>query len=245
MAISTNSIIHYTNSYKALTGILKEGFRIKYCLEKLELGDDSSHAAHPMVSFCDIPLSDSTQHFVAYGRYGIGLSKSWAINNGINPVIYIDHNSLIAKSVLNLILERRKENTNLTKEQRLDILRIKSYAKNYSGVLERKSIKNQNYKFYEEREWRLVPTKDIIGTASFSIASVDYKKDKAKYNSKLADCRLNFSAGDISYIIVKNTEEIPKIINFIRDYYANKCTADELNVLFSKVCSTQQIIADY
>lgn len=88
MAISTNSIIHYTSSYKALTGVLKEGFRIKYCLEKLNLGDNYQNAAHPMVSFCDIPLSDSKQHFAAYDQYGIGLSKSWAIENGINPVIY-------------------------------------------------------------------------------------------------------------------------------------------------------------
>lgn len=31
MAISTNSIIHYTSSYSVLTSILKEGLRIKYC----------------------------------------------------------------------------------------------------------------------------------------------------------------------------------------------------------------------
>lgn len=87
MAISTNSIIHYTSSYGALTSILKEGFRLKYCLEVLDLGKTKSRAAHPMLSFCDIPLSDSTQHFAVYGRYGIGLSKSWAISNGVNPVM--------------------------------------------------------------------------------------------------------------------------------------------------------------
>src|ERR1700744_314447 len=108
MAISTNSIIHYTDSYEALTGILGEGFRVKYCLEKLRLGKGMSRAAHPMVSFCDIPLSDSTQHFSAYGKYGIGLSKAWAIDKGVNPVIYIDDNSLFAKSVSKLLAERRK-----------------------------------------------------------------------------------------------------------------------------------------
>lgn len=99
MAISTNSIIHYTNSLDAIKGILKEGFRIKYCSEKIELGNGSSNAAHPMISFCDIPLSDSIQHFDAYGRYGIGLSKKWAIENGVNPVLYIDKKSLVAKCV--------------------------------------------------------------------------------------------------------------------------------------------------
>jgi hypothetical protein len=245
MAISTNSIIHYTNTYKALTGILKEGFRVKYCLEMLALNTDSSNAAHPMVSFCDIPLSDSKQHFSAYGKYGIGLSKSWAISNGVNPVIYIDHNSLFAKSIESLIVERRKKDTNLTKEQRDEILRIKSYAKNYSGLLKRKSVNNPNYKFYDEREWRLIPSKDIIGTHLFSVSASAYKAEKDTYNAKISSCRVTFSANDISYIIVKDTGEIPKIINFLRSVYAGKCTADELDVLFSKICSTQQIIDDY
>jgi hypothetical protein len=245
MAISTNSIIHYTSSYKALTSILKEGFGIKYCLERLKLHDDLSSAAHPMVSFCDIPLSDSKQHFAAYGRYGIGLSKAWAIANGVNPVIYIDHNSLFAKSIQELILERRKGNSNLTAKQKTEILRIKSYAKNYSGLLNRKSIKNPEYRFYDEREWRLVPGKETIPDANFSISSNFYKKNKDKYNAKLAGYRIVFSPSDISYIIVKNTTHIPKIINFLRSTYSNKCTADELDILFSKICSTEQIIDDY
>lgn len=244
MAISTNSIIHYTNSYKALTGILEEGFRVKYCLEKLQLNEINSHAAHPMVSFCDIPLSDAKQHFDAYGKYGIGLSKAWAIRNGVNPVIYIDHSSLFAGSIQELIQERRKEDTNLSEQQRKEILRIKSYAKNYSGPLRRKSINTKNYKFYDEREWRLVPNSNIIGNALFSVNASAYKNDKEKYNSKIAHCRVTFSAKDISYIIVENTAEIPKIINFLRSAY-KECSESDLYVLFSKICSTQQIINDY
>lgn len=245
MAISTNSIIHYTNSYKALTSILKEGFRIKYCLECLKLHDNASSAAHPMVSFCDIPLSDSTQHFAAYGRFGIGLSKAWAIAKGVNPVIYIDHNSLFAKCINELILERRKNDSNLTAKQKSEILRIKSYAKNYSGLLKRKSVNNPNYRFYDEREWRLVPGEDTISNTNFSISRSNYEKDKDKYNDKLKEFRIMFEPTDISYIIVKDTYQIPLMTNFLRSTYSNKCTADELDVLFSKICSTEQIINDY
>src|SRR5205814_1163321 len=133
-------------------------------------------AAHPMISFCDIPLSDSTQHFSAYGKYGIGLSKAWAITNGVNPVIYIDKNSLFALCVQQLVLERRKPNTNLTKKQQGEILQIKSYAKNYSGPLKRKSINKANYRFYDEREWRLVPGKEILKDALFSIGMSNYER---------------------------------------------------------------------
>lgn len=245
MAISTNSIIHYTDSYNILELILKEGFKIKYCVEKIKLADGNSNAAHPMISFCDIPLSDSIQHFDAYGKYGIGLTKDWAVRNGVNPVLYIDHNSLFAKSLYELIKERRKKTTNLTSVQSNQILQIKAYAKNYSGYLKRKLVDNPNYKFYDEREWRLIPDSEQINDANFSVDLVAYEKDKNGYNDKLNDCRITFKSNDISYIIVEKTSEIPRIINFIRTEYSERCTAKELDILFSKICSTEQIIADY
>lgn len=245
MAISTNSIIHYTDSFKVLTSILKEGFRVKYCVEKLKLGSGSSNAAHPMISFCDIPLSDSEQHFDAYGKYGIGLSKNWAIKNGVNPVLYIDNNSLFAKSLYELIKERRKKDTNLTRKQDLEILQIKSYAKNYSGLLKRKEVNNPNYKFYDEREWRLVPSKKEMNNAAFSLDLSYFNKNKEESNESISDCRFGFDSKDISYIIVEKTSEIPKMINFLREDFSDKCTAKELDILFSKICSTEQIIDDY
>lgn len=246
MAISTNSIIHYTDTFEILTSILDEGFRIKYCSEKIKLGTaGTSNAAHPMLSFCDIPLSDSEQHFDAYGKYGIGLSKKWAISMGINPVLYIDKNSLFATTLHELIKERRKSTTNLTPKQQSEILQIKSYAKNYSGLLKRREVNNPNYRFYDEREWRLVPKKEDINNAQFSLSLNVYEKDKDKYNDVMKGCRFEFSSKDISYIIVESTEEIPKMINFLREKYSDRCTAKELDILFSKICSTEQIIEDY
>ncbi|WP_299051763.1 abortive infection system antitoxin AbiGi family protein [uncultured Polaribacter sp.] len=246
MAISTNSIIHYTDSFDILTLILKEGFKVKYCVEKLNLGKSGkSHAAHPMISFCDIPLSDSEQHFDAYGKYGVGLSKEWAVKNGVNPVLYIDKNSLFANSLYELIKERRKSNTNLTKKQDSEILQIKSYAKNYSGLLKRKEVNNPNYKFYDEREWRLVPPKEKLNDAIFSLNLSYFNKNKESLNESISDCRFEFSSKDISYIIVEKTSEIPKMINFLRTDYSDKCTAKELDILFSKICSTEQIMEDY
>ncbi len=244
MAISTDSIIHYTNKLNVITSILNEGFRLKYCAEKILLGEGKSNAAHPMVSFCDIPLSDSVQHFGTYGEYGIGLSKKWAIENGINPVIYIDRDSLIAKNIYELIKERRKKDSNLTIKQKKEILQIKSYAKNYSGHLKTKKVDIKDYRFYDEREWRLIPSNDI-GKAKFSIGISYYNKDKKKYNDKLSEYRLIFKPKDISYIIVKETSEIHSIIKFLRNSYSNTCTSAELDVLFSKICSTEQIISDY
>lgn len=246
MAISTESIIHYTDSFEKLTSILKEGFRIKYCVEELKLGKSSgSIAAHPMISFCDIPLSDSRQHFDTYGKYGIGLTKTWAVKTGVNPVLYIDKNSLFAISLNELLEARRISDSNLTAKQKHEILQIKSYAKNYSGHLKRRNVDNPNYKFYDEREWRLVPKQEEMNNASFSISLATFLKNKDKCNSKISDCRFTFEAKDISYIILEMTSEIPKMINFLREEYADRCTAKKLDILFSKICSTEQIIADY
>jgi hypothetical protein len=246
MPLSTNSIIHYTDSYEKLESILKEGFAIKYCSEKLLLNPRvTSFAAHPMVSFCDVPLSQAYNHFDAYGNYGIGLSKTWANKMKINPVIYIDKNSLFGEVIGEFIIERRKTKSNLTVKQKQNILRIKCYAKNYSGYLKRKGIDDKNYRFYDEREWRLVPKEKDLNGASFSVSLKNYEEDKIKYNSKISSCRFSFNSNVISYIIVDKTNEIPKIINMLRIVYASKCTAQSLDILFSKICSTEQIISDY
>jgi hypothetical protein len=246
MAISTNSIIHYTDTIDKLESILKEGFAIKYCAEKLIMkANMSSNAAHPMVSFCDIPLSQSYKHFNAYGRYGIGLTKEWANNLGINPVLYLDSESSISRTFGELLKERRNVKSNLTQEQKSKILRIKSFAKNYSGHLKRNLIDDKNYRFYDEREWRLVPEKDDINEASFSISLTEYIKDKDTYNNEISSCRFTFEPNEISYLIVDKTQEIPRLINLLRTSYSTKCTAQELDILFSKICSTEQIMNDY
>ena len=219
MAISTNSIIHYTNSIDKLKAILKEGFKLKYCKEILKLDDGQSNAAHPMISFCDIPLSESIKHFETYGHFGIGLTKDWAVRNGINPVLYIDKSSLIANSIHTLIKARREATSNLTSEQKNLVLKIKSYAKNYSGDLTRNGKTIKDYRFYDEREWRLVPSKDILGTASFSVDGTSYASSKDSYNAKLEAIRIEFAHTDISYVIVENTIQIPEIIKSLREFF--------------------------
>jgi len=245
MALSTNSIIHYTNSIDTLKLILKEGFKLKYCLESLILNNGSSNAAHPMICFCDIPLSESSKHFEAYGHFGIGLSKSWAVEKGINPVLYIDKDSLIAKSLLELIEARRDTKTNLTELQKELVLKIKSYAKNYSGDLDRKGKTIKSYRFYDEREWRLVPDNVVLGKNSFSISSANYKSSKDLYNTNIESIRIKFNHSDISYVIVEKTKQIPEIIKSLREYFSDDCTANQLDILLSKVCSSEQIKDDY
>jgi hypothetical protein len=247
MAISTNSIIHYTKDYKSLAGIIMEGFRIKYCYEALHTSKNIPRgAAHPMVSFCDIPLSLSHQHFGLYGYYGIGLKKNWAKTNNINPVLYVEKESDVGNLLYNLLVQK-DELSGPHKETIIDFLfQTKCFTKNYSGPLKRGDINKEDYKFYDEREWRYIPKKDQIGNRSISIPGSLYNKDKVTYNSRISTYRLEFAIDDISYIIVKNTSEIPKIIKLLREhFYSSSASAKEIDILLSKVCSTEQIICDY
>lgn len=86
MSISTNSVVHYTDSIEKLKGILEEGFRLKYCVEKFEfIPGEEQKIVYPMVSFCDIPFTEIKNHVESYGYYGIGLTKKWAKEKKAKP----------------------------------------------------------------------------------------------------------------------------------------------------------------
>jgi hypothetical protein len=78
---------------------LEEGFRPNLSLEDLSCLGLQQKVAIPMVSFCDIPLSQTKAHMQYYGHYGIGLSKSWGREKGINPVLYTYQGSPLAVSL--------------------------------------------------------------------------------------------------------------------------------------------------
>lgn len=173
----------------------------------------------------------------------LGYQKKWAIDNGINPVLYIEQKSSLAKSLSRIIqIVRKKE---IDAELKIDIYRLKSFSKNYAGDITINGKETTDYKFYNEREWRFVPQQEDIGNNPFSVSTLKYIKDKDKYNNAIKDYRLKFSPKDISYIIVKKTSEIPELIKFLREKYDNKCTVRDLDILFTKICSTEQILSDY
>ncbi|HEX7458151.1 MAG TPA: abortive infection system antitoxin AbiGi family protein, partial [Ginsengibacter sp.] len=98
MNISSNSLFHFTDRIEVLVDILNDKFRGSYCREVLHYKEEAIPIYIPKISFCDIPLKTLSNYSI-YGKFGIGLRKEWGIKNRLNPVLYLEKNSLLAESL--------------------------------------------------------------------------------------------------------------------------------------------------
>ena len=109
MPISANTLFHFTRDIDTLLSILRSKFYPRLSLEQRIMSKLDMRLAIPMVCFCDIPLSQITEHTLKYGEYAIGIKKDWAIKQGVSPILYVHDNSLILNTVLSEIkLYQRK-----------------------------------------------------------------------------------------------------------------------------------------
>lgn len=160
-ALSANTLFHFTGSLENLIAILTNEFRPHFCLEDFNvlLGDrphqDNMEWAVPMVSFCDIPLSQTGFHLSVYGDYGIGMTKSWGRSNGITPVLYAYPGSSLTSKFTTIVSKTPDVDDN---DLGHDLVDFVSFIKPYEGELWREGGKLSNIRFYDEREWRFVPT---------------------------------------------------------------------------------------
>lgn len=167
MAISANSINHYTGSLDNIKSILENGFYLQYCSEDL-MGTRAYLAnSYPMVCFCDIPLSQAENHMDNYGHFGIGLTKQWANSKGLNPVLYLEKDSYINNTLIeNGMKVGREMAEQLTgkaeitpediQENWIDFQIISAFSKNYEG-----QIITDRGKFTKEGK-EIITLKDVV-----------------------------------------------------------------------------------
>lgn len=175
------SLFHFTDSLDVIKDILNDGsFQARYCRERLvyegDNGEDllTPELLVPMVSFCDYKLSEISHHALNYGNYGLGMKKQWAIDNGLNPVLYISKKFEEIRSLLQTMkdagaaLSNESREGDLGKETLLDaqisISKLIAWTKNYQGTLNRKGTLIHEFRFADDKEWRYVARqKDISG----------------------------------------------------------------------------------
>lgn len=269
MNLSANTLFHFTRSKENIISILINDFYPRYCMENIGFsyqnkyhGLTPTEIAIPMVSFCDIRLSQIGNHVEKYGSYAIGLSIDWGVKNGLNPILYEvpesntisvlqNCSSSLLRHNMGLYLEESEENAKLNDLSK-EIRFLVNYMKPYCGKdwdLKSEGFNGEVIRFYDEREWRYVP--DYYEMSKKSVKAFlpkhEYLRDRDHFNNMISEhkeFRLNFTPKDIKYIIVEKEDEVGQMIKdikLIKRYYSQ----DETDLLITKIISVDRIKEDF
>ena len=256
--ISANTLFHFTKSLENIKNILTNNFSPRYCLERFDFisSDEKLELAIPMVCFCDIPLSQISDHVCTYGDYAIGLKKEWAIINGISPVFYLYKESRTSKTLngffvnsarMDRVKQILKNDTSIPAT--LDFFEFLFYCKIYKGKMWREGKIIGNITFYNEREWRFVPNiheleiinpRLIINKKEYD----DFQK-REELNNQLTNFQIRFTPKDIKYIIISKETERIEMVRMIEQIKGNDFSLNDLKELNSKIISVEQIKDDF
>jgi len=250
-ALSSSTLFHFTSSMEAVTSILEHELEPRYCLEHFESlfgrnPDPRTSFALPMVCFCDIPLSQTWRHMRVYGRYGIGMAKSWGMRKGVTPVLYVHPESSTARAITSLVEDLpRQPQDPVVMQLWENVGRVAGFTKPYSGDFRKNGVTHQNVRFYDEREWRYIPV-DPSTRRTPILAQDRYRNLAARRDANLdiKHLKLGFDPWDIRYIIVANDDEILPMVQEI-ERIKDKYEHDEVRLLSTRIISVDQIIADF
>ena len=205
-------------------------------------------AAVPMCCFCDIPLSQISDHISKYGCYAIGLKKDWAISKGITPVMYVHKESIPLKNIEKQfdILPSPSSEVASKWDLKMETLFLYNafYMKPYQGsqVIDKKE---RHIRFYDEREWRYVPPcfhgkyHPFLFQEEFDDPAI-----RESINSMNEQYGLHFSPSDINFIIVKSEDEI---LDFKKSLTSIdwKSPQEDVELLSTRLLSIERIQEDF
>lgn len=245
MALSSTSLFHFTKRFETLVKILKEGLQPRYCVE---YGWGDKDLIIPMICTCDIPLSETRIHVRKYGKYGIGLNKSFAKEHGFTPVFYISDKCMLYKIINKFadnltMISISKEPWDVVREEQLLY-----YIKRTTGThCDREHLRMSKLpKFSNEKEWRYIPEVSQLVHLNIEKKGRGQDIDLNRLNRTTEGLKIRFTPDDITYIIVSNEEEREKLINDIRDIArSNPGWRNKESIAMSKIISCEQIQNDF
>jgi hypothetical protein len=291
---TANTLFRFTSDFKYLLKFLSNGFHPRLSREiSIKSGDRNLS----MVCFCDIPLSMVTNHMGKYGQYGIGMTKGWGINKGLNPVLYYNAKSILIEKFFELTNSGKStsyeqyilsvngkwiDNPGGGRSPEVDytidgyaakreafwksfyrmqaIEGLESYFKPHVGEYEIDGKYYPNYHFYDEREWRFLPLNfnfdsnftDQVDEVKIPLGPLS-DEEKERINTQIeleGKNKLDFTAADIKYIIVKNDSEIIPLIRHLESLTNQtagglRFTQDEVLLLTSRILTNDQITIDF
>lgn len=91
-----DQILHQTETFEKLKSILVDGLFTSYNLEQFA----DKKILIPMISFSNVLFRDIGENEVIdYGSYGISIKRQFAIDLGLNPVLYVYDSSIIQEGI--------------------------------------------------------------------------------------------------------------------------------------------------
>jgi hypothetical protein len=227
------------------------------------LGDLEAKAfAYPMVCFCDIPLSRISEHVDYYGKFGIGLTREWAIKNGLNPIFYISRSSPIGGAMLEgmrTIIQAEKVMSEKKAEESLKgkvgdderhadkevfnrVVHVLAHMKPLTGQIVVAGTPIEKA-FYLENEWRYVPrAKGEI--AAFPADVFEDENARKGINDRLmVEGCLRFLPSDVIYVFVPTDADIPALVDFMTLNLAHLSVAD-MKILTTRITSLETLNRD-
>lgn len=217
MGLSSNILWHQTCE-KCFYEILKsKKLKYSYCLERIIPEFKLKPIAFPMISVSDYPLSEIGNNKWAYGNYCIGFKQSWGVKEGFSPVWYCSIGSRGLRQ-LSVLLEDALKNE--SKGRFGAVMYLYALMKFNQAPLTTKNKEFKRYRFYDEREWRIVPYITETETAKVMpfLVGDGYKEYKNAHNgSSLLDIGVEFQYVDIHYIIVEKDEDVQKTKDIVGD----------------------------
>jgi len=256
MGLYPNILFHFT-SKDALYAILADAFKPSYARETILSKDTKRYFGVPMVSFCDLRLSElgsfvSSSVKPKYGNFGIGLTKEWANRSGLNPVLYVSrHAELVDDLVTGVdqLFAFAKNETDATRSSAMhrsvtSVMNTYRFIKNYEGDLDRTGMAVvPDYRFADEREWRFVPSINRQDILAFARIGSDWAKDKAKLNASVQNERLHFGPDDVKYLIVEKEADIWELMDCLKGA-THKYDEKSVMELSSRILTVEQIEQD-
>jgi hypothetical protein len=234
--LSSNSLYHFVNKLEFLLDILENGFKARYCLENFPKVDIP--LAIPMKCFCDIPLGMIKKHLSRYGKFGIGVKKSYAKNKSVTPVHYVHDKSIILSRLVGALKDKDDE-----------LAKFVPYFKRYNEKINGNE-KQVTRRYYDEREWRYVPSEaDFINLRNINSKRKRENKIKSE-NLRLEEqkdkYRLKVAWQDITFIFVERDSDVDKVIKGIMGIDKNKTNNSQAKLrLVSKIITAERIERDF
>lgn len=217
MGLSSNILWHQTDETGFYEILKSKKLRYSYSKERIIILFGLKPVAFPMISVSDYPLSEVGNNQWAYGNYCVGFKQSWGVKAGFSPIWYCSEGSRGLRQLNNLLDESIKTNS-----QKLFGVTMFMFAhmKLVQAPLETKTKLFRKYRFYDEREWRVVPyiTETDQAEVMPFLTEENYYEFKKEYGgSSLLDIGVDFNYEDINYIIVEKEDDIKRTREIIGD----------------------------